>query len=441
MSLGRRPFGADAGKRGARPRIYIDLSDVVGHAIWHATGAGIQRVQIEVATALVRADPNAVPFSLYGDTWRDLRALIEEVKGDKAHLYARLREFLPFPGARPSLLRPRATAKLAKARLGALFDRLMCRPPRLTGGDTLFVPGQFWMSQTIINFCRRAAAGGANLIVLFHDLIPLTNPRFAGHDFTEQYRQVLRLPAHFIVTTPFNAGELESVRKAMGADRPAAVSVVPLAEEFPGAPRNERALAPPKELQRLADTPFVLCVGTIEVRKNHMLLLSVWEELEAELGARLPKLVVAGRRGWKAEAALRKLDDARPQSRIVFAEAPSEEALRWLYSACLFTVFPSFFEGWGLPVGESLWFGKACAASDTSSIPSVGRDICVYFSPHDPDGMKAALRRLLDPEVRRSFEEKIRAARLRTWAEVASDIERIIAWPAPKSEATGARAL
>jgi glycosyltransferase involved in cell wall biosynthesis len=158
------------------------------------------------------------------------------------------------------------------------------------------------------------------------------------------------------------------------------------------------------------------------------MLLSVWEELETELGDGLPTLVVAGARGWKAEVTLRKLDDlAGSNSRIIYEEAPSEDVLRWLYSACLFTVFPSVFEGWGLPVGESLWFGKACAASNSSSIPVVGRDLCLYFSSDDPQQMKAAIRSLLDPAVRRSYEDKIKGAQLRTWAEVAHDIKEIIA--------------
>jgi glycosyltransferase involved in cell wall biosynthesis len=426
MSFVSRLFGADD-ERAASPRIYIDLTDLVGHVIWHATGAGIQRVQLEIATALVHSDPNVVPFSLYDDTWRDLRGAIEAADGDRERLFDRLREYFPYPGARPSFLRPLHSARLLKARLGALLERFVSRPPRLKANDTLFVAGQFWMSPTVIKFCERAAARGSNLIVLFHDLIPITNPQFAGHQFADEYRSVLRLPAHFIVTTPFNAGELEAVRKAMGA-RAAAVSVIPLAEEFPGAPRNETALQP-RVFEDLAKAPFVLCVGTVEVRKNHMALLSAWEELEAELGERLPRLVVAGRRGWKAEAALRRLDEVPHAHQIVFAEAPSEEELRWLYSACLFTVFPSFFEGWGLPVGESLWFGKSCAASNTSSIPAVGREFCVYFSPYNRDEIKAAVRHLLDPETRRSLERKIEAAPLRTWAEVAGDIARIIKRP------------
>jgi glycosyltransferase involved in cell wall biosynthesis len=434
MSLKTRLFGPRPTEGGASPRIYIDLSDVIGHVIWHATGAGIQRVQLEIAIALVNSHPNAVPFSLYGDIWRDLRSAIEETKDDNERLYARLRAYFPYPGVRPSFLHPLRTLRLTKARFDALIDRLTLRPPRLNVGDILFVGGQFWMSETVINLCQTAVAQGADLIVLIHDLIPITNRQLNGHDFGEEYRKILRLPAHFIVTTSLGADELARVKKDLGAAA-ATVSVVPLAQEFPGARRNEKGLSPPERLADLVGADFVLCVGTVEVRKNHLTLLSVWEELKAELGERLPTLVVAGRRGWKAEAALRKLDT--PPHGVLFVESPSEEALRWLYSACLFTIFPSFFEGWGLPVGESLWFGKACAASNTSSIPTVGSDLCVYFSPNDPGEIKNAVRRLLDQKVRRSYEAKIEAAKLRSWAEVADDIERIVAAKPTKNAARG----
>lgn len=108
--------------------------------------------------------------------------------------------------------------------------------------------------------------------------------------------------------------------------------------------------------------------------------VSVWEELHAGLGDRLAILLVAAQRGWDAEEVLHKLDDSAGWGiRIFYQEAPSDKLLRWLYSACQVTVFPSVLEGWGLPVGESLWFGKVCAASNASSFPAVRRDLCVLF--------------------------------------------------------------
>jgi glycosyltransferase involved in cell wall biosynthesis len=410
-------------------RIYLDASDLVYHAIWHSTCGGIARVQLEVAAALVRSDLPVTAFSVYDEIWRDLRPLIYESGGVADQLLRRSRQFKLYPGVYPSLSRPVLTAKLLRARLGELCNRLRSRVPRLTADDTLFVGGELWTSRTSVRLRKQAADNGTNLIILIHDLIPITNPQFCGHDFAVEFLEALRLAAHFIVTTPFNKDELARIRREHGL-QPAPVSVVPLADEFPDTQRNERGLLPPKEGERLAGCAFVLCVGTVAARKNHLMLLSVWEELHAELGDRLPILVVAGQRGWNAEEALRKLDDSVGSgSRIIFQEAPSDELLRWLYSACQFTVFPSVLEGWGLPVGESLWFGKACAASNSSSIPIVGRDLCVYFSPDEPLQMKAAIRSLLDPTIRRSYESRIKEARLRTWAEVANDIKEIITRP------------
>ncbi len=162
---------------------------------------------------------------------------------------------------------------------------------------------------------------------------------------------------------------------------------------------------------------FALCVGTIEIRKNHHALLRAWGELAASAARLMPRLVIAGRRGWKAAATLAELDALSPGGPVVFIEAPTDDELRWLYAACLFTVFPSFFEGWGLPVGESFWFGKPCAASNAPSIAPVARDLCAFFSPYHSEDMKDAIRRLLDPDTRETYRRRIEKAPLRTWSD------------------------
>ncbi len=171
-------------------------------------------------------------------------------------------------------------------------------------------------------------------------------------------------------------------------------------------------------------SPFVS--GPLRSARIHMMLFSVWDELAAENEGKLPLLVIAGSRGWKADAALNRLDELFESGRIVFVEAPNDEELRWLYAACSFTVFPSQFEGWGLPVGESLWFGKPCAASDTSSIPYVGGNLCAYFSPFHATTMKDAIRSLLEPNIRDIYRERIAHAPLRTWADVVTEIGSVI---------------
>jgi glycosyltransferase involved in cell wall biosynthesis len=190
----------------------------------------------------------------------------------------------------------------------------------------------------------------------------------------------------------------------------------------------------------LAGAGFALCVGTIEIRKNHHALLKVWNDLAAERGPDMPRLVVAGRRGWKAHATLMELDALPAGGPVVFIEAPTDNELRWLYASCLFTVFPSFFEGWGLPVGESFWFGKPCAASNAPSIAPVARGLCDFFSPHHKEDMKAAIGRLLDANAREAYRRRIEATPLRTWTDVGAAIATLIAERQPLSDALDAEA-
>ena len=331
----------------AAPKIYIDLTDVVSHAIWHGTCAGIPRVQLEIAIALVRSNAQVVPFSIQDGSWRDLRPLIETVDGNGDRLLRRLREQALGIGTRVSWPKPKQMAKAVAAKCGAWARRIWPKMPRLNSDDTLFVAGAFWISPPVMQLCEEAAAVGANLIVLVHDLIPFTHPEFCGKDYRQEYRNILALPAHFIVTTEYNRRILKRVRAGLVSYDDAWTSVIPLAHEFPGAKRNERPKRTPTRLQGIDRFDFILCVGTIEIRKNHQMLLAAWDRLADELGDRLPPLVVAGRRGWKADEALRRLDEFFDPGKVMFVESPSDEELRWLYAACLFTVFPSRYRGMG----------------------------------------------------------------------------------------------
>jgi glycosyltransferase involved in cell wall biosynthesis len=103
--------------------------------------------------------------------------------------------------------------------------------------------------------------------------------------------------------------------------------------------------------------------------------------------------------------------------------SPSDQELEFLYQNCLFTAMPSFLEGWGLPVGESLSYGKTAVVSETSSLPEVGGDMVLYFDPHSISAMTATVYRLLAEDgLRKNLEEKIMAAKLRSWEDVAADM-------------------
>jgi glycosyltransferase involved in cell wall biosynthesis len=205
--------------------------------------------------------------------------------------------------------------------------------------------------------------------------------------------------------------------------------VTPLAHEFTGAQRNQAAPRPPTaRTATLASLGgFALCVGTIEVRKNHAKFLLLWESLARELGEAWPKLVIAGAPGWGAEEAVQMLRRAERGGPYLWVEAPTDEELAWLYSRAAFTVFPSLAEGWGLPIGESLWFGKPCVASFTTSMPEVGGTLCSYADPNQIETFAAPIMSLVrDAEFYRASVAAIRASRLRTWAQAADDIAAFV---------------
>jgi glycosyltransferase involved in cell wall biosynthesis len=166
-------------------------------------------------------------------------------------------------------------------------------------------------------------------------------------------------------------------------------------------------------------------VGTIEARKNGIALLKVWQQLVAELGEQTPLLVFAGRYGKIGGADFRDYVASDPQLErdVRVIEMPSDQALAWLYHSCLFSVYPSHVEGWGLPVGESAWFGRYCIASKSSSIPEVCGDLAGYVDPDDLSSIAAGVRvALLDQGFLKQREARIAASPLRTWQNVADDI-------------------
>jgi len=165
---------------------------------------------------------------------------------------------------------------------------------------------------------------------------------------------------------------------------------------------------------------YVLYVSTIELRKNHRLLVRVWQRLLERHGANLvPNLVFAGKIGWLVDDLLDDLEASNYlNGKIILLRSLSDAELQQAYRSCLFTVFPSLSEGWGLPIAESLAHGKFCVASNCTSIPEVGGNLVDYFDPSNEDDALAKIERpLIDPGYLAAREAQLRAEyRPRTWA-------------------------
>lgn len=153
-------------------------------------------------------------------------------------------------------------------------------------------------------------------------------------------------------------------------------------ETGPAAPEDEAAILARHDLAR---DGFVLMVGTQEPRKNHDFAYRLWRELNRRNPGAVPPLVWAGQPGWSIGPLLDQVagDTGLPHGAIRILSDVSDAELAVLYRACRFTVYPSYYEGWGLPVVESLAYGKPCIASDAPSLIEAGQGACDHIPTID----------------------------------------------------------
>ena len=118
--------------------------------------------------------------------------------------------------------------------------------------------------------------------------------------------------------------------------------------------------------------PYMLFVGTVEPRKNLQRCLQALAKLKAT-NSELPHLVIAGGRGWKMEPIHRSVTALGLQQQVEYVGTADDAELTALYAGCDFLVFPSLYEGFGLPIIEAMLFGKPVITSNISSMPSAGR--------------------------------------------------------------------
>ena len=179
-------------------------------------------------------------------------------------------------------------------------------------------------------------------------------------------------------------------------------------------------LQPPRAARWLAQRPFLLSTGTIEPRKNQLFLLEVYGRYRAQGGAPLP-LVLAGGKGWLMDDFKQQLACFPWAADVHWLGYVSDAELAWLYSHCQVNLYPSHYEGFGLPVLEGMGFGAPVICSNTTSLPEIVGKAGMLLSPNDGDAWVAALMALTAmPERRQDLAEAARVrARLFDWQQSA----------------------
>jgi glycosyltransferase involved in cell wall biosynthesis len=289
-------------------------------------------------------------------------------------------------------------------------------------GDTLLVLGAFWVLEDISDIIALSRKG-VYIGVLIHDVIPITHSEYVvTNAFKRCFFGMLRI-VDFILTVSDHTGQaVRGVLKEHGISAPPIRTLKPAHVTW-DAPQHPKALS--SVVAQLIKEDFVLFVSTIEVRKNHNYLFHIWKRLIQERGYKnVPRLVFVGRPGWRIKDFMEQLDfTSYLDGRIKILHDLSDSELAALYRSSLFTVFPSLEEGWGLPVGESMVFGRPCIASKASSIPEVAGEFADYIDPLNvSDGYDKIVRFIDDATYREKRAEHIKANfRPRIWDDVANE--------------------
>ncbi len=261
-------------------------------------------------------------------------------------------------------------------------------------------------------------------VTAIHDIIHETNPEF----FPGRLRRLMSLyypasarGAAHVVTISDYSRRMIMERYRIPAER-ISYAHCGVSEEF-APPGEARDLSPILRKYGLS-RPYVLFVGRIEPRKNLSGLIKAFERLVKEGG--VPhKLAVAGMRDGLFSAHFSAMT-AAARERVVFTGRVEQEDLPLVYAGADLLAYPSFAEGFGLPIIEAMACGTPVVCSDTSSMPEAGGEAALYADPADPAAIAAAMGRVLrDGNLARSMREKgLRHARAFRWEHTARMLSR-----------------
>lgn len=436
-----RSIEAKLGQRGDDPKrvsdglqIVFDVSDLVGFFNVARLPTGIQRVQIEVISNLLAREGGGSNVAVC--TFSKDRDLWSEVPAD---IFLRLCQLSLESGDLADETWSNAVKSLrAITELSPEFQ--------FQEGACLVNLGTSWWLQNYFLHVRRAKElYGVRYVPFVHDMIPIMTPEHCVKELTQDFISwalgVFSHADHFLTNSEASKRDLLTVAEQLGHTiAPQNIHVVRLNADF-RKPTISVPIAQTLSRYGLVEQQYVLFVSTVESRKNHLSAFKAWQDLIRRRGAGdVLKLICVGNRGWLNDAVFSKLEaDKDLQSKVMIVSGVSDPDLANLYKASAFTLYPSTYEGWGLPVTESFCYGKAALLSDSSSLPEAGGNFADYFRVGDQAEFLQKLERLMfDLPYRREREQNILSNfQPRPWRELGEDVEQqLLSWfPAGERDA------
>lgn len=297
------------------------------------------------------------------------------------------------------LLQP-GTAAGFRSRLAALAP-----PALLAASNRTIAPGALYLNVSHTDLDLPAQwdwirLHGLRAICMIHDLIPIRHPEFclprAVARHTERVVRTLAGASGIIANSRTTADCLASFAADRGIASPPVLATLIAGAGF--LDRSDAAQGP-----AMPDPPrngYFLCVSTIEPRKNHALLLDIWQRFAAAMGDAVPQLVLVGKWGALSDPVRWLIkSDALLQRQVRVLNDVTDAQLAPMMAQAIAVLQPSFAEGFGLPVCEALTMGTPVLASDLSSHREIAQGLATLLDPRDRAGWERAIEQLIRAPV------------------------------------------
>lgn len=393
-----------------RGMIWVDLTDML---VWRGHYTGVQRVTYEYATRYEKAGARFFAYDVVDERFFEisLQKVLSMHKNDHgAHqqtkqdvtIRRRIRKFVGSPYYKldetsRAFFQPyvyalnhtvRSTIHLASSirvknkHVVNISEYSSHLTAEFNKDDTVILLGAGWNEIKILEaMSELKAKAGFKLSQHINDMLPIYQPHLFADELPRYFipfaKLATRVADNITVISDATKRDVEIFCKQQGVKDTPKIAVIRLGDN----PLSDNISKKPDAV--VAGEKYIFALGTFEIRKNYQILYQAIKLAELEQ-KELPKIVIAGRTGWLT-GDLRHVIEKDPfvKDRILWLSDVDDTELKWLFENCMFTVFPSLAEGWGLPIVESLSYGKMCLASGVSSMLEIGQGNVDYFLPYD----------------------------------------------------------
>ncbi|MCR1935386.1 glycosyltransferase family 4 protein [Clostridium tepidum] len=260
------------------------------------------------------------------------------------------------------------------------------------------------------------------IVVTIHDLIPYIMPETVGrgylNKFLKEMPKIIELSDKIITVSEWSKKDISKFFP-MKKDK---IEVIPLAADSKYKPLNKLYCKNVLKKKYGIELPFILYLGGFSSRKNVKSIIEAFEKIYNKLPEKHTLVIVGSKKdeGEKLYEFSRKL---KISSNIIFTDFVEEQDLPIFYNGCSVFIYPSLYEGFGLPPLEAMSCGCAVIASNITSIPEVTSDCCINIDPFDVDNMSASMENILkNPELQDKLGKKaLERSKLFSWEKTAKN--------------------